>query len=484
MAVLEDLKPPHVWKYFEQILNIPHCSGNEENLALYVVEEAKRLGLEAKRDEVGNVLVTQPASSGREEAPTIVLQGHLDMVGVCAEGCEHDFDNDPIRPVIDEDFVRAVGTTLGADNGIGGAMMLALMTEKDFDHPEIEHLFTMNEEAGMDGAHGLKAEFVKGRRLINLDTEEFGQYYISCAGGGDSVITLETLRTPPDEGATTFALNVKGLKGGHSGADIHLGRGSANKILARLLAAARGTSTVRIRKVSGGSKRNSIAEKAYASFDVVADRAAETRKAMEDLASVVKEELAKTDEGLVIEIDQASPGDQNPITGAASTKVIDLLIALPHGVLAMSPEIEGLVETSTNVGTLETAEVGVKTVLLTRSAVTSSLPMVKDRIRTIATLAGAKVEEPRGYPGWKPNMDSELLKVGIAVYREIYGEDPLVKAIHAGLECGIFSEKLPGVDMLSIGPSMANVHSPAEELHIPHVEEFYNLLKKILTALA
>jgi dipeptidase D len=440
MAVLDKLDPPHVWKYFEKILNIPHCSGNEENLALYVVEEAKTLGLDVRRDEVGNVLVTQPASPGKEGSPVVVLQGHLDMVGVCSEGCDHDFDKDPIVPKIEGDYVRATNTTLGADNGIGAAMMLAIMTEKDFEHPAVEHLFTVNEESGMDGAHGLKADFVKGRRLINLDTEEFGQFYISCAGGNDSVVTLDTPRSAADGGAATLELNVKGLKGGHSGCDIHLGRGSAIKILARLLAQAKEKGAVRLRKVEGGSKRNSIAEKAYALFDVTG--ADDAKSVMEAMASVVKNELSKTDSGLTVEITDGSAGGADPMTAEASAKVIDLLIALPHGVLAMSAEMEGLVETSTNVGTLETQNGSVKTVLLTRSAVTSSLPMVKEQIRTIATLLGAKVEEPRGYPGWKPDMDSELLKIGMGVYREIYGKDPLVKAIHAGLECGLFSEKL------------------------------------------
>jgi dipeptidase D len=484
MAVLEHLQPAAVWRHFEAICAIPHPSGHEEGFAKYIEEQAKRLGFPVKRDEVGNVLVTQPATPGREKAPAVVLQGHMDMVGVAAEGVEHDFTTEPIRPKIEGEYVRAEGTTLGADNGIGAAIMLAFMEDPDLVHPELEHLFTINEEAGMDGAHGLKEDFLKGRRLINLDTEEFGQYYISCAGGGDSVIVLPAPRNPADAGAVTLEVKIRGLKGGHSGADIHLGRGSANKILGRLLARAQQVTPLRLRSVSGGSKRNSIAEKALAHLDVDKAKAGETRQAMESLAAVVKDELAKGDPGFTVEIAESSTEGLDPLSPEASKNVVDLLVALPHGVLAMSAEVDGLVETSTNIGTLETSEDNIRTVLLTRSAVTSALEMVKEQIRTIATLLGAEVEEPRGYPGWKPNMDSELLNVGMKIYRETYGEDPLVKAIHAGLECGLFSETLTGVDMLSIGPSMANVHSPAEELFIPHVKEFYVLLGRILTALA
>jgi len=484
MAVLDKLEPELAWKHFEAICGIPHCSGNEEGIARYIEAQAERIGYPVERDKVGNVKVTQPATPGHEKAPTLVLQGHMDMVGVSVEGVVHDFAKDPIRPKIEGDFVRAQGTTLGADNGIGVAIMLAVMEDGALVHPQIEHLFTINEEAGMDGAYELKADFLKGRRLINLDTEEFGQYYISCAGGGDSIVVLPAPRKAADGGATTFEMKIGGLKGGHSGADIHLGRGSANKILARILASALEKTPVRIRKVEGGSKRNSIAEKAHALFDVDKGNAGEVKKAMEEMTGVIREELAKTDTGPQVVVKETSPEGHDPMTADVSRKLIELLIALPHGVLAMSPEVEGLVETSTNIGTLETLDAGVKAVLLTRSAVTSSLPMVKQRIRMIASFVGADIEEPRAYPGWKPNMESELLKIGMKVYKDIYGKDPLVKAIHAGLECGWFSEILAGADIISIGPSMANVHSPAEELHIPHVKEFYTVMGKTLEALA
>ncbi len=482
MGALAGLNPANVWKHFEAFCGIPHCSGNEKGIAAYIEKTAKGLGFATRRDETGNVVVVQPASKGMEKAPTVVIQGHMDMVGVAADGVKHDFLKDPIKCRIDGDFVKATGTTLGADNGIGGAVMLALMEEKDFPHPEIEHFFTVNEEAGMDGAHGLKGDFLKGRRLINLDTEEFGQVYISCAGGGDSVISYPFQRTA-SKASETLTVAVGGLKGGHSGADIHLGRGSANKIMARLLSAGLKEAEIRIRSMRGGKKRNSIADFAEAVVDVQKDKADAFSKAVKAAASVIKEELSRTDSGFEANVNKTAGQTQDPMSADASRTLVRLLLALPHGVQAMSPEVPGLVETSTNVGTIESDAGNVKIVLLSRSAVTSALNVMKEKIRAIADLAGAAVTEPKGYPGWKPDMNSRLLKIALSVFKEKYGKEPQVKAIHAGLECGLFSEKLKGVEMISIGPDMADVHSPAERLKISSVPEFYNYMKSLMAAL-
>ncbi len=480
MGTLKGLKPENVWKHFEAFCGIPHTSGQEKGIAAYIEKAAAALKLSVRRDEVGNVVVVQPASKGMEKAPGVVLQGHMDMVGVAADGVKHDFAKDPIKCVVDGDFVRACGTTLGADNGIGGAVMLAIMEEKDFPHPEIEHFFTVNEEAGMDGAHALKAEFLKGRRLINLDTEEFGQVYISCAGGGDSVITFPFDRTAPDKNSASLSVTIGGLKGGHSGADIHLGRGSANKLIARLLSAGMKAADIRIRSIRGGKKRNSIADFAEAAVDVPETGKTAFEKAVKAMASVLKEELSRTDPGFEASVGQAKPGAPDPMQAGASKTLVRLMLALPHGVQAMSPEVEGLVETSTNVGTVETIDKTVKIVLLSRSAVTSSLEMMKEKIRAIAEFAGASVAEPKGYPGWKPDINSNLLKTALSVFKKMHGAEPKVKAIHAGLECGLFSEKLKGVEMISVGPDMADVHSPAERLKIASVPKFYDYLKALL----
>ncbi len=485
MGVLSELNPKHVWKHFENMCNIPHPSLHEEQIAAYVIEEAEKLGFAVRRDEVGNVLVTVPATPGHEHAPIVVLQGHLDMVPVAAPGVTHDFTKDPIQPYIDGDFVRARGTTLGADNGIGGAIMLGIMEDKSLEHGPLELLFTVNEESGMDGAHGLKADFVKGRMLINLDTEEFGQYYISCAGGGDSIIKLPLQRETGPVSGTVLTIKAGGLKGGHSGVDINLGRGSGNKIMARCLAAGWDVTSFRLVALEGGNKRNSIADAAKATVIVPQEKLAAFQASLANIADLISAELAKTDPGFTFEITQenTTTGSLKPVTIPDSGKIINLLMALPHGVIAMSPEVPGLVETSTNVGVMSTEEDLFKTTLLTRSAVTSQLMAVKRQIRAVADLVGADVEEPRGYPGWKPDMNSPLLKTAMKVFEDMHHRVPEVKAIHAGLECGLFSEKLPGVDMLSIGPEMHNVHSPAEELNHPSVPKTYELLTAILKAL-
>ncbi len=484
MGALSGLKPTHVWKHFENICAIPHPSRHEEKVAAYITEQAGELGLEVDRDEVGNVLVRVPATPGRENDPIVVLQGHIDMVPVAAPGVTHNFETDGIEAYIDGDFVRARGTTLGADNGIGAAMMLAVMEDKNCEHGPLELLFTVNEESGMDGAHGLKSDFVKGRILINLDTEEWGEYYISCAGGGDSNITLKIERTPPESESETVRLKISGLKGGHSGIDINSGRGCANKIIARCLAAGTVAAPFQLISITGGNKRNSIADTAEALLSVKTASLPVFNSAVKDMADTILAEFEKTDPGLKIEIETQVENTTgwNPLTLKDTKKIIDMLIALPHGVITMSTEVAGLVETSTNLGVIELTETEFKATMLTRSAVTSHLPAVKFRIRTIAGLLGAEVEEPRGYPGWKPNMNSKILKTAMEVFRKLHGKDPEVKAIHAGLECGLFSEKLPGVDMLSIGPEMHNVHSPDEELYIPSVAPSYELVCEILKA--
>ncbi|MBN1356205.1 aminoacyl-histidine dipeptidase [bacterium] len=484
MGELSHLNPNHVWKHFENICSIPHPSYHEERVAQYVIDEASRLGLDSRRDEVGNVLVTVPASPGRENDPIVVLQGHLDMVPVAAPGIDHDFEKDPIRPYIDGNYVRARGTTLGADNGIGAAIMLGAMEDQSLDHGPLELLFTINEESGMDGAHGLKSDFIKGRLLINLDTEEWGQVYISCAGGGDSIINLPVKRAQSGGSEVALKISVSGLKGGHSGVDINCGRANANKILGRCLASALNAAAFRIVSIQGGSKRNSISEKAEALISVPAGSETDFQRNCYNMAETLVGEFEQTDPGLKMDITRVdSPsGGPDPMTVGSTQAVIDLIIAVPHGVITMSPEVPGLVETSTNLGLIDSSTDRFTASMLSRSAVTSHLPAVKNQIRTIARLTGAEVDEPRGYPGWKPNMSSKMLQIARNVFKMLHGNDPQVKAIHAGLECGLFSEKLPGVDMISIGPEMHNVHSPSEELEIESVPKTYEYLAAILQA--
>ncbi|MBN1550181.1 aminoacyl-histidine dipeptidase [bacterium] len=485
MSVLEKLEPKGVWRQFEAICSIPHPSRHEEKLAEYIIHYASKLGFDTRRDDVGNVVVDVPATRGMEEKPTVVLQGHLDMVPVAAKGVSHDFETDPIRPYIDGDYVKARGTTLGADNGIGVAMMLAIMEDPNVSHGPLELFFTINEESGMDGAHGLKPDFLKGRILLNLDTEEWGEYYISCAGGGDSIISLPIFRESADNNDIIMTLSVSGLKGGHSGMDINCGRGSGNKIIGRCLASAAESAAFRLYSIRGGNKRNSIADGAEAIVSVPEDEAEKFQAAIYKTAETIVSEYEKTDPDLEIETVKGGLEDKSlqPMTKESTKKIVDMLVILPHGVIAMSPEVPNLVETSTNIGVMSSTQDVFTTTLLTRSAVTSQLEAIKFHIKTIARLLGADVEEPRGYPGWKPDMDSQLLKLAKKVFVELHGYEPKVKAIHAGLECGLFSEKLPGVDMISLGPEMHHVHSPAEELNIPSVPKTYHLLTAILKSI-
>lgn len=482
MSVLANLEPKLVWKYFEALTQIPRTSKNEEQVAAYVMKTAQDLGLPAKRDSVGNVLVSKPATPGKEQVPITVLQSHLDMVGVKASGSDHDFLKDPIKVKIEDSYVRAIDTTLGADNGVGVAFMLAIMESPEIKHGPMEFLFTIDEEAGMTGAHGLQPDFLTGRRLLNLDTEEWGAFYISCAGGGDSIVRLPITREPYADGVA-LTIDLKGLKGGHSGADINLGRGSASKIIGRLLLSAREKGAVRIVELTGGSKRNSIAEKALAVIVVPKKDKAAIIANVQAMVEVIKKELAKTDPGFTVAITETAAPAHKPATVEASNGIIDLLVALPQGVLGMSPEVPGLVETSSNMGVITLDEPLFTISILNRSAVDSMIDAVKAQIRTIAHRIGAQVEEPRGYPGWKPNMDSYLLKHSKAIYKKLYHEDPEVRAIHAGLECGIFSKKFPDADMLSIGPEIHGAHSPAEEIEITSVAKSWNLIVAILQSM-
>jgi len=482
MGALSELKPGHVWAHFESICGIPHPSHHEEGVARYITEQAGQLGFETRRDQVGNVLVEVPATPGFEDRPTVVLQGHMDMVPVAAPGVEHDFTRDPIDPYIEGDYVRARGTTLGADNGIGCALALGIMTDDSAQHGPVELLFTVNEEAGMDGAHGLKSDFVNGRTLINLDSEEWGEFCISCAGGGDSVIHLSADRDAVP-GGIRLDVRVGGLRGGHSGIDINKGHGNANKILGRCLGAGREAADFRLVSIRGGTKRNAIADSAAAAVVVPADRQEAFRSAVTGMAATIGEELARTDPGLSVDVTGSEEEAPAPMSADATGRVLDLLIALPQGVIAMSPEMQGLVETSTNVGVVETDGDAVTVISLTRSAVDSKMAAVKQQIRTIARLAGAEIDEPVGYPGWRPNPDSALLKTAVAVFKRLHGSEPKIWAVHAGLECALFGEKLPGVDMISMGPTMQYVHSPDEELYHPSVAPMYELLKELLKAI-
>lgn len=482
MTFVSTLDPQALWRHFDHILTVPRGSGNEAGMRDYVLAIAAKSGCSARTDAVGNVVVAKPASAGRTGQPTTILQAHLDMVNEKNTATVHDFDRDPIRPVKDGAYLRADGTTLGSDNGIGVAAMLAVMEDSALAHGPLELLFTTDEERGLTGASGLDAAILSGSRLINLDSEEEGILTVGCAGGANSELVLDVAGAPLPAGSTAFRVALAGLKGGHSGVDIHLQRGNALKLLARALQA--GGVTTRLAELAGGDKTNAIPRESAAVVIVPKDAAAAFTTAVEEELRAIADEYRPAEPGFSSTM---TPVDV-PATAwdeATSTRLLRLATALPHGVLAMSYDIPGLVETSTNLARIRVEADGkLHLILSNRSSVASALTYTRRRIRAIGELGGAQVTELDGYPGWKPNIHSELLEVVKAAHLEALGFEPKIGAIHAGLECGIIGEKRPGMDMISIGPTIQFPHSPDERVEIDTVGRFWGLLTRTLEVLA
>jgi len=482
MTFVSDLEPKELWQHFDKILTIPRGSKNEQAMGEYVIEVAKKHGLEYKQDETGNIVVKKPGTSGHESAPITILQSHLDMVCEKNADVEHDFTKDPIKPRQEGDYLYATGTTLGSDNGIGVAAALAVMESKDIEHGPMEFLFTVDEETGLTGAGSLREDLLEGRRLINMDTEEEGSLYVGCAGGAgvNLDVNLKRESAPSD----TVALDVKlhGLLGGHSGVDIHLQRGNATKLLARALNRAFREASFRLVTFNGGNMHNAIPREAFATVAVPKSKRDAFEKALKEEFTAIQSEFKPAEPNMKYTI---AEGDADDVLDEASTEtVLNMLNALPHGVLAMSYDIPDLVETSSNLATVRTDNGTLKVHVSNRSSVDSAIEAIQQRVASIGTLAGAKVEEVEGYPGWKPNMDSQVLKVAQEVHKNILGEEPEIKAVHAGLECGIIGEKYPGMDMVSLGPQIEYPHSPDERVRIGSVADFYKLLVGIIEKLA
>jgi dipeptidase D len=476
------LKPTHLWKRFEDILKIPHCSGNEKAFGEYILAAAKDLGLGAKRDKVGNVLVRKPATPGREKAEGVILQGHLDMVGEKNSDVVHDFAKDPIRASIKGEWVQAEGTTLGADNGIGVAACLAVMEDKGLVHGPLEFLFTVDEETGLTGANKLAKGLLKGTRLLNLDSEEEGSFTIGCAGGADSVIT-RTLKRKKVATGNLYRLLISGLRGGHSGIDIHQGRGNAIKLLARMLGQAQKEHRFELVQMEGGNKRNAIPREAWALISVppaaVKALSGSFKKAFEKIRS----EYKSVETGVKYSFDKAD-GREFALAAESQKNLLNLLAGLPHGVVAMHPEIAGLVETSTNLAIIRCEKKQAQIVCSTRSSIASALQATREVLEAVCAMAGAKIVMQDGYPGWMPNLQSPLLAKLLEVHRKVTGKEAEVKAIHAGLECGIIGKKYPGMDMISFGPTLEHPHSPDERVHIGSVERFWTFVTAVLAALS
>ncbi len=484
MTEILEKEPKLLWKHFNELRKIPRCSKHEEKVREYVLNFAKERGLVAAADEAGNVVISKPASPGYEKKSILVLQGHLDMV--CEKNSDKifDFSRDPIELKIDGDWLTADGTSLGADNGIGVATTLAILEDDSLKTGAIEGLFTIDEETGLTGAFQLSQSFLIGRTMLNLDSEEWGAIYVGCAGGGDTQIELPISTEPVPVGATCVLLKVHGLRGGHSGVDIHEQRGNAIKIMARLLNKTRKDKDIsfQVVELTGGSKRNAIPRECFAKVVLNPDNAENFKNTIETEAQSILVEIKPIDPDFKISIESTEvPG--KVLNNVSQDKVLNLLNGLPHGVLAMNFDIPELVETSTNLAIIATQENAIQIDMSTRSSINSSLEAGRSMIKSIATLAGATVNQNTPYPGWKPNLDSKILKLTKGIYTDILGKEPEIKAIHAGLECGIIGEKFSGMDMISIGPELKYPHSPEEKVDIGTVKQFYDLVLKIMEKL-
>lgn len=478
MSEIQTLKPHLLWKWFDQICAIPHPSYHEEEIAQFIVNWAKQKQLFVERDEAGNVLIRKPATKGMEDRKTVALQAHLDMVPQANEGTLHDFKKDPIQPYIDGEWVKAKGTTLGADNGIGLASCLAVLDADDLVHPEIEALLTMTEEAGMEGVLGLRPNWLKADILINTDTEDNGEIYIGCAGGEDATLTLPVNyeQNPFD---TTLQISLKGLNGGHSGCDIHTTRANAIKLMARTLAELKSHFDFQIGAIRGGSVRNAIPREAVVSIGFNAKDQDNLTAYLRQFEQALQRELAFAEPNLHFIVEKVAKPSQI-FAKESSAKVIQFLNVLPNGVIRNSDVVENVVETSLSIGILTSDEQGVKANILVRSLIENGKADVRSRLTSLAELVGAIATFSGGYPGWEPDPTSAITPLTKAIYDEILGYESQIKVIHAGLECGLIKKVYPNIDVVSIGPTIRNAHSPDEKVHIPAVEIYWELLTRIL----
>ncbi len=474
-----NLHPRRIWHYFDEICQIPRPSKKEEKIIAYLEAFGRKYGLETSVDDTGNVLIRKPAIPGKEHLKTVVLQNHIDMVCEKNSDVVHDFDKDPIIPRVEGDWVKATGTTLGADNGIGVAAVLAILENREIIHGPLECLFTVDEETGLTGAFELKEDFLTGRILLNLDSEDEGEIFIGCAGGKDTSITLPVTWDPVPSGVEALSIEVSGLTGGHSGDDIHKGRGNSNKILNRILWSLDQKLEIGIASFTGGNLRNAIAREALAEVVIPASERSFFESEISCLSADIRNELQHTDAGLEIRI-QPIDLPSKVLSKDSKHTLLNALYACPHGVIAMSPVIPGLVETSTNLASVRTNPDHILITTSQRSSIESAKADIANMVGNTFRLAGAQVEHGNGYPGWTPNPHSEILEIARKAYIRLFGKEPAVKAIHAGLECGLIGEKYPGIDMVSFGPTIRGAHSPDERIETGTVQKFWDHLLDIL----
>lgn len=476
---VKDLVPKIVFHYFDEICKIPRPSKREEKIRAYLVAFAESKGLEYKVDEAGNVLIRKNAAAGMENRKNVILQSHIDMVCEKNSDIEHDFEKDPIRTYVDGEWLKAKGTTLGADNGIGVAAQLAVLASDDLRHGPVECLFTVDEETGLTGAFALKEDFMWGDILLNLDSEDEGELFIGCAGGAGTTALFPCPVVKSPEGYFFFRVMVKGLKGGHSGDDINKKRANAIKVLNRYLMLLSQKYDLYIAEINGGNLHNAIPREAYAVCAVPMKDKESVRVDLNIFLADIENEFSVTEPNIGMDLESENPLPQ-VIEKTVMTKFLNSIYAVHNGVFAMSQDMEGLVETSSNLASVKMHDGQIVVVTSQRSSILSSRMDMSQTVRSAFELGGATVSTGDGYPGWKPNTSSEILKVAVDSYKALFGVEPKVKAIHAGLECGLFLERYPSLDMVSFGPTLRGVHSPDERMLIPTVDKFWRHLLDVL----
>jgi dipeptidase D len=474
--------PMAVWQHFATLCRIPRQSKQEDALRDHLRQWAQGLGLATLVDDAGNLIVRKPARPGKEQVPGLVLQGHLDMVCQKNSDTVHDFSRDPIRPVLSEGWLKAPGTTLGADNGIGVAMILALLADDKLPHGPIEALFTVDEEAGMGGAQGLAEGVLQGRLMLNLDTEEWGEFYLGCAGGMDVNVSRPGQPEPWPAGHTAWRIALTGLRGGHSGVNIHEERGNAIKLLVRVLHGLDALGSLRLAGLQGGTARNALPREAFAIVAWPSAGEATLRHMLASWQTLLQQELQGVEPSLSLQLEAAAPSEVLPSSTQSSW--LRSLHAAPHGVRRMSQRVPGVVETSNNLGMIDLTPSGGTCNFMVRSLLDSGSQALADEIVSLWALSGTHAEQSGAYPGWTPNPDSLLLKLCQQVYRRTFHAESKVAVIHAGLECGILASKYPGMDIVSFGPTIRGAHAPGEEVDVASVARTWQLFTDIVGAIA
>ncbi len=482
---IEHAKTKEILECFEEISKIPRCSKNEEKIAEWLMNWAKEHNFDAKMDSVRNIVIKVPASPGYENSPLTVIQGHMDMVCEKTPDSPHDFSKDPIKFIYEGEWLKADRTTLGSDNGIAIAMAMVLALDKEIPHPPMELLFTVDEESGLTGANALEPGFIEGKILINVDSEDEGVFTVGCAGGINSYLSLPLDYEAIPAGYKPFKITAGGMKGGHSGIDIALGKANAIRMLGRSLSLLKEENIdSRLADIKGGSAHNAIPRDAYAVVFLPENDAAKAKNIIAEWSKVFNSEFKSTDPDLVLSIVESSEGNYDKVVTAAKTqKVIEFILVIPHGVEVMSPDIEGLVETSNNFANIKVEEEAVKVLTSQRSSVVTKLNALTSRVESVARLGGGEGYSSDGYPPWQPNMDSPLLARSIKLYEKMFNKKPVVEVIHAGLECGIIGDKNPGMDMISIGPDLRNPHSPDEKIHTGAIGKVWDFMTELLKEL-